>query len=195
MRRLAGATALLACAILAGCGAPERLSEREGTALLDAREVIDGTIDNAETLRTSPEEARRIRREVQKIVSRGAFETAPLDEFGLAALGELREIVPGLAETDAQGVVESLDRPATRAFLRYATSDAKRALRKPANDEVFAIEEVIRKAEPGSGTDVPPRRGESLDLTVDEFLRGTERDLRPIWPKLARRLAALRGNL
>jgi len=149
MRRLAGATALLACAILAGCGAPERLSEREGTALLDAREVIDGTIDNAETLRTSPEEARRIRREVQKIVSRGAFETAPLDEFGLAALGELREIVPGLAETDAQGVVESLDRPATRAFLRYATSDAKRALRKPANDEVFAIEEVIRKAEPG----------------------------------------------
>ena len=195
MRRLAGATALLACAILAGCGAPERLSEREGTALLDAREVIDGTIDNAETLRTSPEEARRIRREVQKIVSRGAFETAPLDEFGLAALGELREIVPGLAETDAQGVVESLDRPATRAFLRYATSDAKRALRKPANDEVFAIEEVIRKAEPGPDSDIPRGRTESPALTVDEFLRGTERDLKPIWPDLARRLATLRGNL
>jgi len=195
MRRLAGATALLACAILAGCGAPERLSEREGTALLDAREVIDGTIDNAETLRTSPEEARRIRRRVQKIVSRGAFEQAPLDEFGLAALGELREVVPGLAETDADGVVESLDRPATRAFLRYATSDAQRALLKPANDEVFAIEEVIRKAEPGPDTEIPPRRGESLDLTVDEYLRGTERDLKPIWPDLARRLATLRDGL
>ena len=111
--------------------------------------MLDSTIDTEETLRTSPEEARRIRREVQKIVSRGAFETAPLDEFGLAALGELREIVPGLVETNADGVVESLDRPATRAFLRYATSDAERALRKPANDEVFAIEEVIREAEPG----------------------------------------------
>jgi len=78
MRLLAGATALFACAVLAGCGAPDKLSEREGTALLDAREVLDSTIDTHETLRTSPEEARRIRREVQKIVSRGAFETAPL---------------------------------------------------------------------------------------------------------------------
>ncbi len=195
MRRLAGATALFACAVLAGCGAPDKLSERDGTALLDAREVIDGTIDNEETLRTSPEEARRIRRKVQKIVSRGAFETAPLDEFGLAALGELREIVPGLAETDEQGVVESLDRSATRAFLRYATRDAQRALRKPANDEVFAIEEVIRKAEPGPDSDIPRGRTESPALTVDEFLRGTERDLKPIWPDLARRLATLRGNL
>jgi len=195
MRRLAGATALFACAVLAGCGAPDKLSERDGTALLDAREVIDGTIDNEETLRTSSEEARRIRRRVQKIVSRGAFETEPLDEFGLAALGELREIVPGLAETDAQGVVESLDRPGTRAFLRYATSDAERALLKPANDEVFAIEEVIRDAEPGPDTDIPPRKGGSLDLTVDEYLRGTERDLKPIWPNLAKRLATLRANL
>ncbi len=195
MRRLAGATALLACAILAGCGAPEKLSEPDGTALLDAREVLDSTIDTEETLRTSPEEARRTRRRVQKIVSRGAFETEPLDEFGLAALGELREIVPGLAETDAQGVVESLDRPGTRAFLRYATSDAERALLKPANDEVFAIEEVIRDAEPGPDTDIPPRKGGSLDLTVDEYLRGTERDLKPIWPNLAKRLATLRANL
>jgi hypothetical protein len=195
MRRVGGSLALVACALLAGCGAPERLSEREGTALLDAREVIDSTIDTEETLRTSPEEARRIRRQVREIVSRGAFETAPLDEFGLAALGELREIVPGLAETDSEGVVESLDRTATRAFLRYATTDAERALVKPANDEVFAIEEVVRKAEPGPDTDVPPRRGEQGDLTVDEFLRGTERDLEPIWPQLAERLARLRGDL
>jgi len=30
---------------------------------------------------------------------------------------------------------------------------------------------------------------------VDEFLRGTERDLKPIWPDLARRLATLRDGL
>ena len=95
-------------------------------------------------------------------MSRGAFETAPLDEFGLAALGELREVVPALVETDAQGVVEELDRRALRAFLRYATTDAERALLKPANDEVFAIEEVVRDAEPGPDTEIPPRRGESV---------------------------------
>lgn len=195
MKRVGGAAALVACAILAGCGAPDQLSERDGTVLLDAREVIDDTIDTEETLRTSPEEARRIRRKVQKIVSRGAFETAPPDEFGLAALGELREIAPGLVETNSNGVVESLDRPATRAFLRYATTDADRALLKPANDELFAIEEVVRDAEPGLDTEIPPRRGESLDLTVGEFLRGTERDLEPIWPALAKRLASLRGDL
>ena len=149
MRGLAGAMALLACTVLAACGAPEELSQRDGTTLRDAREVLDQTIDTEEALRTSPEEARRIKRQVRRIVSRGAFETAPLDEFGLAALGELREIVPGLVETDEEGVVKTLDRPATRAFLRYATTDADRALRKPANDQVFAIEEVMRSAEPG----------------------------------------------
>lgn len=195
MKRVGGAAALVACAILAGCGAPDELSGRDGTVLRDAREAIDDTIDTEETLRTSPEEARRIRRKVQKIVSRGAFESAPLDEFGLAALGELREIVPGLVETNSDGVVESLDRPATRAFLRNATTDADRALLKPANGEVFAIEEVVRDAEPGLDTEIPPRRGESVDLTVGEFLRGTERDLEPIWPALAKRLASLRGDL
>ena len=59
-----------------------------------------------------------------------------------------------------------------------------------------AIEEVVRDAEPGPDTEIPPRRGEkSLDLTVEEFLRGTERDLKPIWPGLAERLATLRDDL
>ncbi len=195
MRRIAGATAVVVCAALAGCGAPDQLSERDGAALLNARESLDDTIDTEETLRTSKEEARRIRAKVRKIVSRGAFETAPLDEFGLAALGELREVVPGLAETDEKGVVQSLDRPATKAFLRYATTDADRALLKPANDEVVAIEEVIRKAEPGPDTEIPPRPNESLQLTVDEYLRDTRRDLAPIWPGLAKRLATLREAL
>jgi hypothetical protein len=195
MGRVGGTAALIACVLFAGCGAPEQLSEREGTALLDAREVLDQTIDTEETLRTSPEEARRTRRRVQRIVSRGAFELEPLDEFGLAALGELREIVPGLVETDAQGVVESLDRPATRAFLKYATRDADRALHKPASDQVRVIERVVRDAEPGPDTDIPPREGESGDLTVDELLRGSERDVKPIWPDLAERLATLRDDL
>ena len=84
---------------------------------------------------------------------------------------------------------------ALRAFLRYATTDAQRALRKPANDEVVAIEEVVRDAEPGPDTEIPPRRGESVRPHRGEFLRGTERDLQPIWPDLAKRLATLRDDL
>ncbi len=195
MRRPAGATAAIVCAVLAGCGAPDQLSQRDGAALRDAREALDDAIDTEETLRTSKQEARRIRAKVREIVSRGAFEAAPLDEFGLAALGELREVVPALVETDEKGVVESLDRQATKAFLRYATTDADRALLKPANDEVFAIEDVIRKTEPDRETKIPPPPSESLPLTVNEYLRETRRDLAPIWPGLAKRLATLREGL
>ncbi len=195
MRRVGGTAAIVACAFLAGCGAPEKLSERDGTALLDAREVLDATIDTEETLRTSPEEARRIRNEVQEIVSRGAFEMEPLDEFGLAALGELQQIAPSLVQTDKDGVPKSLDRPATREFIRFAVRDADRALLGPAQDQVAAIEDVIETADPGPDTDIPTRRGKSVGLSVGEYLRGSERDVRPIWPGLGKRLNTLRDGL
>lgn len=196
MGRLGGAVALAMCAAaVAGCGAPERLSERDGAELLQAREGLDDAIDVEETLRTSREEARRIRREVQAIVSRGAFESEPLDEFGLAALGELRAIVPSVVEADSDDVPESLDREALKAFLRLATRDADRALLIPATDEVDRIERVVDSAEPGPDTEIPPRPRETRTLTVGRYLRAVERDLRPIWPALADRLRALRDAL
>ena len=63
---------------------------------------LDDAIDTEETLRTS-----RVRgtpaapRRFSAIVSDGSFEDATLDEFGLAALGELRLVVPSLVIADA----------------------------------------------------------------------------------------------
>ena len=186
--RLAVAGAVLA--VLAGCGAPDELSRLDALEFADSRERLDDALDTEETLRTSPREARRIRAEVRRIVSKGSFEAKVLDEFGLAALGELQQVVPSLVETDSDGVPKNLDRPALRAFLRYAETDPERALLGPATDEVAAIERTVADSDADGDTRVPTPNGEGIeDKTVDEYLRTAESDLKPIWPKLAERLS------
>lgn len=192
--RLAVAAAVLA--VLAGCGAPDELSRLDALELADTRERLDDALDTEETLRTSPREVRRIRGEVRWIVSRGSFETEHLDEFGLAALGELQQVVPSLVETDSDGVPKNLDRPALRAFLRYAETDPKRALLGPARGEVEAIDRTVADSGAGGDTRVPRREARATgDETVEEYLRTAERDLRPIWPQLADRLRSTRDDL
>ena len=121
MTRLAAAAAALA--LLAGCGAPDELSREDAVKLANAREGVEDALDVSETLRTSRSEARRILAEVRRIISDGSLEAEPLDEFGLASLGELQQVVPNLVETDIDGVPEDLDRPALRRFLRFAAAD------------------------------------------------------------------------
>lgn len=165
-------------------------------ALETAREDLDDVIDTGETLRTSKQEARRLRRAVQGIVSGGALEAERPDEFGLAALGQLRRLVPSLVEVNRDGTVRALDRPATRAFLRYAESDAGRALAGPAGEPVEAIELTLKDSEAGPDTRIAPSDPTvSQDLTVADYLREAERDLAPIWPELAGRLRAVREEL
>lgn len=182
--------------MLAGCGAPDELSREDAIELANARERLDDATETAEKLRTSPRETRRIRAGIRRIVSRGYFEAQELDEFGLAALGELQQIVPSVVETDADGVPEDLDRGALRAFLRFMSTDPKRALAGPTRDEVDAIETTIEDAGADDDTRVPPRDASaSGNETVDEYLRAAERDLRPLWPRLADRLRSTRNDL
>jgi hypothetical protein len=198
--RLAAAlAAATVCTMLAACdsgpdldGPPEKLSERDATALLEAREHLDDAIDTEETLRTSPEQARKLRRKAQAIVAEGAFETEELDEFGLAALGRLMLLVPSLVEVDDKRVPEALDRPATRDFLRYAERDADRALLRPAQEEVEAMERIVERSEAGPDTQIPP---EEPPLTVSNYLGEIERNIERIWPGLAERLRSLGDEL
>ena len=165
-------------------------------ALESAREGLDDVLDTAEALRTSNQEARRLRRGVRGIVSGGALEAEKLDEFGLAALGQLRRLVPSLVEVNRDGSVRALDRAATRTFLRYAESDAPRALAGPAREHVEAIELTLKDSEAGPDTRiVPADPTASQDLTVADYLREAERDLEPIWPQLAGRLRVVREAL
>jgi hypothetical protein len=196
VRRRGLAPAILAGLLLFGCGAPEELSREDAQRLGAAAERLDDAIDTHETLRTSRAEARRLRSKVQTIVSGGAFEAKRLDEFGLAALGELRMIVPSLVFTDREGTAIRLDRAATRAFLRFAVSDPGRALGGPARREVEAIERVLDDSEADGATRVPRvARLAAADRTVADLLRRLERDLRPIFPRLANSMRRARDDL
>lgn len=196
---MAAAVAAAACAAgLAACGggAPDELTDAEGGALDSARAGLDDALDTSEALRTSGQETRRITREVRAIVSRGAFESEELDEFGLAALGELREVVPSLVETGRNGTPRTLDRPATRAFLAHVAGDPARALLIPARQEVGAIERTVADSEAGAETAIPPPDPTaSRNVSVGDFLDGAVRDTRSVWPGLSARLSEVRAGL
>ena len=199
-RLVAAMAAAALCLSLAACdgspdlvGPPEQLKDGEAATLMDAREGLDDAIDTEETLRTSPAQARKLRRRVQSIVSEGTFESERLDEFGLAALGRLGLVVPSLVKRDADGVPESLDRPATQAFLRYAERDAGRAMLLPAQDAVETIVATVEASEAGPDTRIPQRdAAPTLDLRVGGYLREAEHDTQRIWTKLSERLRTLR---
>jgi hypothetical protein len=186
----AALVALAAAVAITGCGAPEELSERDGRMLALARERLDDAIDTEETLRTSKVEARRLRRQVRALVSEGSFESKRLDEFGIAKLGLLSDVVPSLVIVNERGSPRALDRAATAAFLRHAERDARRAMLRPARDQVEVIVETIADADAGEDTKIP-----AAGRMVGPFLRETERDVRPIWRSLAERLRDAREEL
>ena len=178
-------------AVLAGCGGePEKLSVKEGRTLATARERLDDAIDGEETLRTSRTEAGRLGRQVMRIVSDGSFEDKRLDDFGLAKLGQLREVAPSLVIEDSQGSVRALDRPATADFLRYAERDAARALLRPARAQVSIIVHTLDDAGAGKDTKIPV-----VGKTAQAYVREAERDVKRIWPSLGMRLAGAGRDL
>ena len=189
MRR-ALSVAAVALAALAGCGAPEELSEDEGRTLLAAREGLDDAIDTEETLRTSRAEARRLRARVQELVSDGSFERSTLDEFGIARLGQLREAAPSLVLQDLDGNMRGLDRSSIVAFLEHAERDAARALVRPASREVGLMLHTLEEGDAGKDTKIP-RTGKDAEA----YLREAERNVKDIWPLLAKRLANARQDL
>jgi len=99
---------------------------------------------------------------------------------------EARRLRRVVAADNLPNVVPSLvDERTRRDFLRYATSDAARALRRPAEDAVLLITTTLE------GKDRDERIRTLGRQTVAGYLREAERDTEPIWPDLARRLADL----
>ncbi|MEJ7817900.1 MAG: hypothetical protein WKF49_04400 [Thermoleophilaceae bacterium] len=194
MRLLATALAVLCLGglTLLGCGAKtDKLSEQDAGELANSRSDLDDALDTAETLRTSDSEARRLRARVQKIIGDGSLEgKGKPDEFGLAALGRLRDLAPSLVVEDG-GSVRALDGEETSAFLTYAVKDPARALYPAAQREVANIERVTGGEDVGPDTKIPKLR----DQTVKAYLREAQRDTRSLWPSLSRRLAKAREGL
>jgi hypothetical protein len=127
---------------------------------------------------------------VDRLVSDGSFEDRKLDEFGLARLGQLREVAPSLVIEDPQGSVRALDRPATADFLRFAERDAARALLGPARRQVSRMVDTLDGADAGKDTKIPV-----VGKTAGTYVREAERDVKRIWPALGKRLAGTGEDL
>ncbi|MDP9135122.1 MAG: hypothetical protein M3N56_09890, partial [Actinomycetota bacterium] len=182
--------AAFVAAVVAACGAPGELPETDGVALDLARDRAIAAVGVEQRLSASPAAATRKIDRVREIVSSGALEARQLDEFGLAALGELRLAVPSLVIVDRLGVPRELDRAALTAFLAEAESDAAAATRPAAAAETKRIVDIVEGSDAGPDTEIPV-----VDMTVDVYLADLAERLRPVWPDLAADLAAVRSGL
>jgi hypothetical protein len=182
--------AVLAAASIAACGAPDSLSESEGVQLDLARNRINAAVEVEERLGSSPRTADRLLARVRKIVSSGALEARQLDEFGLAALGELRLAVPSLVIVDRLEVPRQLDRDALTAFLAEARTNPAAATRPAAAAETARIVDVFESSKAGPDTEIPV-----ADMSADLYLADLAARLRPVWPDLAADLSAVRSQL
>ena len=190
MRRTAILVAALLAAAVGACGAPDELSRDEGVQLDIARDRIVAAVDTEQRIADDPAAAKRLLARVRKIVSSGAFESPRLDEFGLAALGELRLAAPSLVIVDRQEIPRQLDREALTAFLDQVDSDPAAALKPAAATEVAHIDRILRDSDAGPDTRIPV-----VDMTADIYLADLAARLRPVWPDLAADLSATRSAL
>lgn len=190
MARIASILVALAATAVTACGAPDELSRGEGEQLALARDRVVGAIETERQLRSSPEAAERLQARVRKIVASGALEAEQLDEFGLAALGELSLAVPSLVIVDRLRIPRQLDRESLRIFLAEATSDPAAAVERPASVEVRRIAELLRETDADADTDIPVAR-----QTAAAYVGDLESRLRPTWPELADDLADVRAGL
>jgi hypothetical protein len=182
--------AALAAAAISACGGPGSLSESDGVQLDLARDRAIAAVEDERRLSASQETAERLLDRVRKIVATGALEAEQLDEFGLAALGELRLAVRSLVIVDRLEIARQLDRPALTAFLANATRDPNAATRPAAAAEVDRIVEIFKGADADPGTEIPV-----ANMTADLYLADLVARLHPVWPGLAARLSAVRSSL
>ncbi len=190
MRRAVLPIAALVAVAIAACGAPSELSEQDGVTLDVARDRIVDAVATEERLSESPATAERLVARVRKIVSSGALEPRQLDEFGLAALGELHLAVPSLAVVDHQEVPRELDRAALTAFLAEAETDPAAALRPAAAAETKRIARIVEQSEAGPSSEIPV-----AGMTTDVYLADVAARMHPIWPDLAAELSEVRSGL
>jgi hypothetical protein len=167
-------------AAVAACGTPDELSQSQGRQLEISRDRVVAAVELHERLSESRAERDRILASVRKIVATGALEPRRLDEFGLAALGELRLVAPSLVIVDRLEVPRELDRPALVALLESARSDIDAATKIPAATEVGRIDDLLADADAGPDTQIPV-----IDTTVSSFRDSLAARLRPVWPDLA----------
>jgi hypothetical protein len=186
--RLVVLLAAVAAAVSA-CGGAESISQEDGAQLALSRDRIVDAVETERRLHDAATADRLVAR-VRRIVASGSLEAKQLDEFGLAALGELRLAVPSLVLVDERGIPRELDREALRVFLANAERDPSAALERPAGGELHRIGELLGSAGAEAATEIPV-----AGQTAAAYLDGLETRLRPTWPELAAEVTDIRGQL
>lgn len=190
MRVAAAALATLAATTYLACGGADELSRVDGARLALAGNRIVAAVNTEERMAASGRAAERVLRRVRKVVSSGSLEAPTLDEFGLAALGELTLVAPSLVILDAREIPRDLDREAMRTFLTEAPDDPAAALRPGA---ATAVEQIVALL--GAADAAPDSFAPVVDRPVGEYLDQLAATLEPVWPELAARLQELEGSL
>jgi hypothetical protein len=190
VRRAILPIAALVAATLVACGAPSELSEQDGVQLDRSRDRVLATVETERRLSESRDSADRLIARVRKVVSSGALEARQLDEFGLAALGELHLAVPGLVVVDGQEVPRKLNRRALTTFLAEARDDPAAATEPAAAHDVSVILGIVDDSGADASTEIPV-----ASMTVDVYLADLAARMRPLWPDLAAKVSATRSQL
>jgi hypothetical protein len=189
MRQAFSVLAAVAAATVTACGAPDDLPREDGIQLALSRDRIVAALATEKRLSDAPATADRLVARVRKIVASGALEAKQLDEFGLAALGELHLAVPSLVIVDRVEIPRELDREALAAFLSDAETDPSAAMKPAATAEVDRIAAILEAADAAPDAEVPV-----VDHTVEVYLGDLAARLSPVWPDLAARVSARRGD-
>jgi len=95
----------------------------------------------------------------------------------------LRDVVPSLVTEGGK-----VDRASLDAFLANAETDAPAALHRPAAREVGRMVSTLEDKDAES-------KIAATGQTADAYLAEATRDVKPIWPDLARRLQTTRDEL
>jgi hypothetical protein len=195
MRPLALLAACAATALVAGCGS-DALDHGDANSLQADKETlgddvkaiagIDGDKAEAKRLVNSLAKTIVIYERFQKVAqSVGGDTGTSLDQgAGEEALRLIARDAPSIVIGGSSESPTGLDTKATRAYIRYAASDPRRALRGPVTDHVRSMLIDVEDASPS--TTVPTLH----DQTVKQVLDATAAALQPYYPDQAARLRA-----
>jgi hypothetical protein len=196
MRRPLAVVAGIGVLVVAGCGGAGALDQGDANSLQADKKTLDDDVQAIQAIDGDKAEAHRLVNSVARtLVIYQRFQKAAKDVGGSigssfqqgAADEALRLVardVPSIVIGGSSSSPTGLDNAATRAYIRYAETNPRRALRGPVTDHVRSM--LIDVEDAGPGTKVPTLHGQ----TVKQVLDATAGELQPYWADQAARLRA-----
>jgi hypothetical protein len=182
-------------AVAAGCGT-DKLDTGDANSLQADKKTIDDDVQAIQAIDGDRAEARRLVNSITRTLviyerfqkaaqgAGGAIGSSLQQGAGEQALSLIAKDVPSIVIGGSSSSPTGLDTAATKAYIRYAASDPRRALRGPVTDHVRSMLIDVQDASPD--TKVPTLH----DQTVKQVLDAAAGELQPYWPDQAARLGA-----